>query len=438
MTTSPSGTADVVSRPHAVHSDNFRQLGRLDIPGGGQVVVRDGYAFVGHMSPPDGTSIIDVRDPANPRIAASIPPPDRFSHTHKVRIAGDLMITNVERHKRHFYRKGEQLAGATATLSEKLGRAPTDSEVAKAVGIAEKDLADLREGHARGYDDGGFRVWDIADPTNPRLLSYVKTGGIGVHRFDMDEHYAYISTEMGGFVGNILVIYDLADPTQPREVARWWLPGQHRAGGETPTWSGQRHRLHHALRFGDRLWAACWYAGGYVIDVSDITRPRTLGSYNYHPPFPEPTHTFMPLPEPSGGKRIALMVDEEHDHIPGQPHGFLWIMDVTDPAAIRPISTFQVSELDSPYARCGARFGAHQFQEKAVGSLIFATWFAGGLRVIDVADPELPREIGFFVPEPYPGHSAPQSNDVDVDERGLIFLLDRDRGVDILAFEQGR
>ena len=50
--------------------------------------------------------------------------------------------------------------------------------------------------HAFGYSDGGFRVWSIADPANPKLLSYVRTGGIGVHRFDMDESYASISVEM--------------------------------------------------------------------------------------------------------------------------------------------------------------------------------------------------------------------------------------------------
>ncbi|HSI39563.1 MAG TPA: RNA polymerase subunit sigma-70, partial [Xanthobacteraceae bacterium] len=299
----------------------------------------------------------------------------------------------------------------------------------------ETDLADLREGHARSYSDGGFRVWNIADPANPKLLSYVKTGGIGVHRFDMDESYAYISTEMAGFVGNILVIYDLADPTHPREVSRWWMPGQHVAGGETPTWPGQRYRLHHALRVGDKMWAACWYAGGYVIDISDITKPTTLGSYNYHPPFPEPTHTLMPLPEPIGGRHLALMIDEEHDHVPGQLHGFLWIMDAADPAHLKPISTYALGDSASPFAQSGARFGAHQFQEKQVGSLVFATWFAGGLRAIDLADPEAPREIGHFIPAPPAGQIAPQSNDVDVDERGLVYLLDRNAGFDILAFD---
>ncbi|MCS0496489.1 RNA polymerase subunit sigma-70 [Ancylobacter sp. MQZ15Z-1] len=417
------------------HSRNVTPLARLDIPGGGQVTVENGYAYVGHMSPPLGTSIYDVRDPREPRLVASIAPRDGYSHTHKVRVAGDLMITNVERHKRHFYRKGERLAEVTAELAAGLGRPPEDGEIAAALGVKAQEVADLRAGMARGYQDGGFRVWSIADPANPRELAYVRTGGIGVHRFDMDERYAYISTEMEGYVGNILVIYDLADPTRPREVSRWHMPGQHVAAGEVPSWPGQRHRLHHALRVGDIMWAGCWYAGAYTIDVSDITKPRTLGSFNYHPPIPEPTHTFFRLAQPVAGRELALIIDEEHDHTPGQPHAFLWVMDAADPANVQPISTFHLSEMESPYARAGGRFGAHQFQERQVGSLVFASWFSGGLRVIDLADPVAPREVGHYIPDPTAGHVAPQSNDVDVDPRGIVYLLDRDNGLDILAFE---
>jgi hypothetical protein len=40
-----------------------------------------------------------------------------------------------------------------------------------------------------------------------------------VHRFDMDKDYAYISTEMPGFIGNILVTYDIRNPAKPVEVS---------------------------------------------------------------------------------------------------------------------------------------------------------------------------------------------------------------------------
>ena len=59
-----------------------RRVARMDIAGGGQVVVQGNHAFLGHMSPPDGTTIIDVSDPADPKIVAQIPPPDHYSHTH--------------------------------------------------------------------------------------------------------------------------------------------------------------------------------------------------------------------------------------------------------------------------------------------------------------------------------------------------------------------
>src|SRR3546814_5138745 len=63
---------------------------------------------------------------------------------------------------------------------------------------------------------------------------------------------------MAGYVGNILVVYDMREPSRPEEVSRWWLPGQHVAAGETPSWPGQKNRLHHAMRCGDELWAAVW------------------------------------------------------------------------------------------------------------------------------------------------------------------------------------
>ncbi len=412
-----------------------RRVGHLDLAGGGQVVVANGTAYVGHMKPPHGTSIIDVADPTKPKILSTISLPDPYSHTHKVRVVDDVMVINVEQSQRHFLRKGNAIPDVRARLSSSLGRDPTQAEVAAELGVDAGDIELLDAARKRGYGEGGFRVYDISDRTKPRLITHHKTFGFGVHRFDLDQRYAYMSTEMEGYVGNVLVIYDLSDPAQPQEVSRWWMPGQHLAGGETPTWAGYGNRLHHAMRVGNELWASVWHAGFRVIDVSDITAPTTIAEHDYHPPILEPTHTVMPLQAPVGGRRIAIAVDEEHEHIPGQPHAFLWVFDVTDLGDIRPLSTFHVSERDSPWSRAPGRFGAHQYREKLDGTLVYLTWFSGGLRIVDVADPLLPVEVGHFIPEPAKGEAAPQSNDVDVDERGLIYLLDRNRGFDILEFD---
>lgn len=409
-------------------SRNIRPLGRLEIPGGGQVVVQGNYAYVGHMKPPMGTSVIDISDPANPHVVAHLDPPDAYSHTHKVRVAGDLMVTNVEQDRRHFLRKGEKIPA----LRQELGAGATDAAIAEKLGVEESDIAVLEEAQARGYDGGGFRVWDIRDPTDPKLLSYVRTHGFGTHRFDMDENYAYISTEMEGYVGNILVIYDLADPTAPREVGRWHNPGQHVAAGETPTCKGYSHRLHHAMRCGDEFWAAYWHAGLRVLDASDLSQPTLLGSYRWPDAIPEPTHTVMPLENLIDGRRYAVAIDEEHSHRPGRLHGFIWVMDVTDLNAMEPIAAWDLSERACPWAgQPGVRFGAHQYREKLDSTRLYATWFAGGLRVLDLSDPFEPQEIAHYMPV-LPEGAAPQSNDVDVGPDGRIYLLDRNTGLDIL------
>ena len=50
----------------------LRQVGYFDCAGGGQVVVVDGIAYIGHMRSPHGTSVVDVRDPKNCKELATI------------------------------------------------------------------------------------------------------------------------------------------------------------------------------------------------------------------------------------------------------------------------------------------------------------------------------------------------------------------------------
>jgi hypothetical protein len=415
-------------------SHNVRRIAHMDIPGGGQIEVKGNYAYIGHMAPPHGTSIIDVSDPKRPRLVSKIDLPGLDSHSHKVRVVGDdLMIVNSERYRRHFFRKGKRISEISSRLEKTLGRPASEEDVARVLGVAVKDLPLLAEADKRGYSDGGFKIYDIADRTRPREIAFQKTAGYGVHRFDVDENYAYISTEMDGFNGNILVTYDLRNPLQPQEVSRWWMPSQKIAEGEKPLWINHRVRLHHAMRFEDQLWAACCGAGFRVVDVSDIKAPQTIGSYDYHPPVPDTTHTALRVPFKLDGLDIAIVIDEQHEHHKGQPHAFMWVFDVSDIKQMKPLSTYHVSEADSPWSRVpGGVFGAHQFQEHMDSTLVYAAWFSGGLRIVDIANPLLPEEKGFFIPEPARGAPTPMSNDVDVDERALIYLLDRVNGLDIL------
>jgi hypothetical protein len=378
--------------PNVHHSSNIRHISRMELPGGGQIVIQGKFAFVGHQHGPQGTTILDISDPREPRIVSRLNTSHPMSHSHKVRVVDDIMVVNSE--------------------------------------------IEPGKGDRRDYPDGGFRIYDVSDKSNPRLISFVKTHARGVHRFDLDQNYAYISTEMEGFVGNILCIYDIRNPSKPTEVSRWWMPGQNVAAGEPPHPRGRDHSLHHAMRCGKEMYAGCWFSGVSIIDVSDITRPRTLSHHEYDPPHPEPTHTFLKLPFSINGRSIAVSTEEERPNRGsdvGRPHAPLRTWDVTNPEDPKILCTFELDEAAQPYHGTSVRFGTHQLREIVdPDCLLYVTWFAAGLRIIDIKDPSCPEERGFFIPQPTAGKTTPWTNDVAKDQRGLVFITDKSCGLDVI------
>src|SRR6266566_4088084 len=109
---------------------NVRRLAHLDIAGAGQVTVAGHHAYVGHIPNKDqlGTTIIDIADPCNPRVFATITLDDPASHSHKIRVVGDVMIVNHERNMTPIGRRAEQLPAARAELVAALQREPTTAE----------------------------------------------------------------------------------------------------------------------------------------------------------------------------------------------------------------------------------------------------------------------------------------------------------------------
>ena len=423
----------------AVVAHNVSPIGSLDIAGGGQVVVQGDLAFIGHIDPPHGTSILDVSDAARPKPLARLEMP-LHTPSHQVRVAGDVMVINNENYTRHMKAAGAKIPEIRVRLEKSLGHPPTDAELADALGnYRAGDIPRIIEAAEMEFDGGGIRIYDISDPTAPAETAFHKTGGNGVHRFDFDGRYAYLSTRMEGYQGNIVLIVDLNDPAKPKEVSRWWLPGQWIAGGEQPDWGHQRFECHHPLRFGDRLYVSYCMAGMIILDISDIASPRRVSQYNYHPPFFK-THTCARMPFKLGGRDIAVAVDEQPPRPrPGQVPAFMWVFDVTDETDPQPLSAYTMSEDDTPW-KLGdltpgqARFGAHQCHERMTDSLVYVAWFRGGLRIVDIRDPSQPEEVGYFIH--VPGKDAPtvQSNDVFVDPRGRIYLLDRFAGLEILEY----
>ena len=59
------------------------------------------------------------------------------------------------------------------------------------------------------------------------------------------------------------------------------------------------------------------------------------------------------------------------------------------------------------------------------GTLVYIAYFNAGLRVVDISDPFHPREVGYYVPESSPSGGIAQTNDVDLDYRGYVYITDR-------------
>lgn len=366
-------------------ASNTRLVAHIDCPGGGQVWVDGTTLFVAHMRPPAGTSIYNVADPARPLLLAHIEVPPGW-HSHKVRAQDGLMIVNHER-----FRDGAPEFG------------------------------------------GGLGIYDVSRPSDPRLVTKWRTGGSGVHRYDFDGRYAYISPTVDGFVGNIVQILDLADPARPGITGQWWIPGQNVGAGEEYVWGdGPKPRCHHPLRMGDRLYVSYWHHGLFILDISDLSRPNLVSALNSSPAHPHPTHTCLPVPKPLKGRQIMVVADEDVAKLRPSAPAFTWIYDITDERQPMPISTFQVPGLDLDGAPQQPMTGCHQPSERFAGSVIPFAWFAQGLRLVDIADPFAPREIGFYEPDVPDGCERVSSNDATMDTRGLIYVTDRQHGVDVI------
>ena len=363
----------------------IREVAYFDCPGSGQVYVDGHIAYLAHMDAPAGTTIVDVRDPKNPRQLNQIQVPSGV-HSHKVRVANDLMVVNWE--------------------------APPPYETGP------------------GFR-GGLAIYDVSKPDKPRQITFWQCAGVGVHRYDFDGRYAYISPTVDGYEGNIVMILDLADPSRPEEVSRWWIPGQWIAGGETPTWEGYRQTwCHHPLRLGDRLYVGYWHAGFVILDISDMRQPRMISRLDWSPPFAHPTHTALPIPFPVRGRRLLVVTDEDVRKLFPSPPPFMWIVDITDETRPMPVSTFQVEEVDGSPQRDFT--GCHQPAEQVYNTEIPVAWFAYGLRVVDIGNPHAPREVASFLPPVPKGATRVCSNDVFLTKEGLIYLVDRNGGLYIL------
>jgi hypothetical protein len=163
-----------------------------------------------------------------------------------------------------------------------------------------------------------------------------------------------------------------------------------------------------------------------------MARPRPIAHIDTKPAFPHPTHTLLKLRQPLKGRDILLVADEDVAKLRPHAPAFTWVYDVTEETKPAAIATFQVEGVDRDGSPQPPMTGCHQPSERFSGSIIPFAWFAQGLRIVDFADPFAPKEVGFYERDPAPGADRASSNDVTIDSRGLLYVVDRVRGIDII------
>ncbi len=413
------GFSFLSAQADAAEAQNVRLIGHSDLQGREtlQVTLKGNYAYVGHhkgdeLNPmtgkvePNGTTIVDVANPRQPKIVKHIPG-----------------------------YKGAQ---------------------SRAVQVVEKffDGKDylLRNQESREFT--GFEIWDITDRLNPKLVSSIGPL-LAAHKswWDAKTGYAYLSGIWPGWRGQHLIIYDLKNPSKPTFVTNWGLPGQR---PEDPR--GTNLSLHHPVISGNRAYLS-YLAGGDMVtlDITDKASPKMIAHLDFSPPF-SGIHTTVPflgmkVPNFTKGfgeiQNFLVVVEEAHDaqYRCQEIRKQLYILDATEETNPVPIAIFKVP--DGDFCERGGRFGPHQFAETRDGeiiggSLLYIAYFSAGLRIVDIADPFKPKEVGYYIPETT-DKTKPrlkkviQTNDVDLDYRGLIYITDRSgTGLHILEYTGGK
>ena len=404
---------------HTADSHRTRLVGFHDLQGREslQVTLQGDWCYVGHLpghlpnpltgkNEYSGTSILDVADPAKPTLVAHIP------SAPEANCRAVQVINNARDGKRYLARNHETAAACSVQIFDITDRA----KPLQVADVASTPAGALSLAHKGWWDEGSGLYFGCAN-------------------------------EPGFRPGGHLVIWDFSNPANPKYVANHWLPGQLRS---EPTHIEKGLNLHHPVvdMANNRVYLSYARGGNVaVLDIKNITKPELIFDYSIEPQFKGP-HTAMPFfgvktPNFTPGfgdiRDYILVCNEASDaQYRGQEvRCMVYMLDVTAWKKPMMVDIFRVPDAD--FLTHGGRFGPHQFNETQDNklyrpqdnrNLLYVAYFAGGLRVLDISDPYAMKEVGHYIPKTTSTtiprlKTVIQTNDVDLDYRGLAYISDR-------------
>ena len=329
----------------------------------------------------------------------------------------------------------------------------------------------------RSNGNQSHELWDVSDLADPRFVTTVAQmgrtadGEQNTHKnwWECETGLAYLVGTLDGWrAPRVVQVFDLSSPAQPHRVRDFSLDGvQPDAAGPVPGGSG----VHEVVRVGNRLYFSYGTSQDGVFQVVDRERLLRGDASAAAPLAPSPNglrfpqvsrldlpsfwgaHTAFPLlgveirdyrPNRDQQTRDFVVLVSEADAPQCQEaRHVVFFVDITDEVHPWPVSTFQVPETSGGFCDRGGRFGPHGTQWSMRPAFykrvqVFS-WFNAGMRAVDVRNPFEPTEVGFYIPATTPNteqrcvtidgvencKTAIQTNNVEVDDRGLIYLVDR-------------
>lgn len=372
---------------------------------------------------PNGTSIVDVTDPAQPKYLRHIPgAPGKYED------GGAQMVRVCD---------GSVLPRADKSAVYML----------------------------RTFGSQAHEIWNVADPANPKLLT--RLGGLrDTHKswWECDTGIAFLVSGAEGWrTKRMTQIYDLSDPAKPVKIRDFGLVGQE--PGSTGTVPTDLHGPISTGPKGNRVYFGYGTNKGGMVQIVDRERllkgpaeptPDNLRApvigqlplnawIGAHTTFPM---LQMPIAEFAHDKEgrtrdIVMIVNESILNECNEARQMVWFADVSIENRPMVVSSWTVPEASGDFCQRGGRFGAHSSNESMAPvfykKIAFIAWFNAGVRAIDIRDPYHPKEIGWFIPTitdktdkrcvKVDGKDrckvAIQTNNVETDERGYVYIVDR-------------
>jgi hypothetical protein len=373
----------------------------------------------------NGTSVLDVTDPKQPKYLAHIPGQEGLGEQ-----GGAQMVRACD---------GKNLPKGDAAKTYLL----------------------------RPFGGQGHELWDVTKPQSPSLITRVSWNLKDTHKswWECDTGIAYLVSGVETWrTRRMTEVFDLSDPSKPVKIRDYGLAGQQPgATGAVPT---ELHGMISTGPGGNRIYFGYGTNKGGVLQIVDreklLNGPREPTAENLRYPvigqldmLPlNGAHSPIPLgrtkieefsSDVAGAVRdIVMIVDEAlvNECQAAETRQMVWFVDVTVESRPMVVSNFNVREVGDFCSR-GGRFGAHSANESMAPvfhqKLAFVTWFNAGVRAIDIRDPYSPKEVGFFIPAITEAtekrcikvdgqdrcKTAIQSNNVETDDRGYIYVVDR-------------